>query len=149
MKYEFIEVPEMKVAFINYQGRYEEIWHYIHLLIKKLKKNALRPFIALYYDENYIDGRVEVDACVQVNQTFNLKDVKFKTIPKEKCLSYTYKGPYSNLDDIYKEMNNFMIENNIRHKLPNREIYIKGPGKLFKRSPKRYVTQILFPIIED
>ena len=32
--------------------------------------------------------------------------------------------------------------------LPTREVYIKGPGMIFKGNPKKYLTEIQLPIAE-
>jgi effector-binding domain-containing protein len=29
---------------------------------------------------------------------------------------------------------------------PTREVYLKGPGMIFKGNPRKYVTEIQFPI---
>jgi hypothetical protein len=32
--------------------------------------------------------------------------------------------------------------------MPTREVYLKGPGMIFKGNPKRYLTEIQVPIRE-
>lgn len=46
----------------------------------------------------------------------------------------------------YYDMN---AENKIALTLPYREVYIKGPGMVFKGNPDKYITEVVFPIQED
>ena len=39
-------------------------------------------------------------------------------------------------------------ENELSLKPPFREVFIKGPGMIFKGNPEKYITEIIFPIEE-
>ncbi|MBK5240338.1 hypothetical protein [Clostridium sp.] len=40
-------------------------------------------------------------------------------------------------------------ENNISFLIPSREIYIKGPGMIFRGNPSNYITEIIIPFKQE
>ena len=57
-------------------------------------------------------------------------------------------GPYDTLHQSYALIMKYVKDKGYEIDLPTREIYVKGPGMIFRGNPKRYVTEILFPIQE-
>jgi effector-binding domain-containing protein len=46
----------------------------------------------------------------------------------------------------YEKIALYLKKINHRVSAPPREIYIKGPGFIFKGNPKNYLTEIQFPV---
>jgi len=44
----------------------------------------------------------------------------------------------------YKIIIDHLNENQRRFNLPQREVYLKGPGMILPRSPKNFITEIQF-----
>jgi effector-binding domain-containing protein len=59
-----------------------------------------------------------------------------------KCVSIIHKGPYDKLGDSYKKIFSYINEKNYKTEIPSREVYIKGPGMIFKGNPNNYLTEI-------
>lgn len=59
-------------------------------------------------------------------------------------VSILYKGDYENIGEAYKRIFQYCNEKNFEIIQPTREIYLKGPGVIFKRNPKNYLTEIQF-----
>jgi len=59
-----------------------------------------------------------------------------------------HKGPYGNLGRSYARLMAYIEEREYKSLLPSREIYLKGPGLIFKGSPRNYLTEIQIMVSE-
>jgi effector-binding domain-containing protein len=46
----------------------------------------------------------------------------------------------------YAKVLKWIKERNYKVVLPTREVYLKGPGMIFRGNPKNYVTEIQIPV---
>ncbi len=53
-----------------------------------------------------------------------------------------HRGPYDGIGRSYEKIFAHINENGQKALVPSREIYLKGPGMIFKGNPKRYLTEI-------
>jgi effector-binding domain-containing protein len=63
-------------------------------------------------------------------------------------VSLIHKGPYETLGRSYEKITAYIKEKGYRPKLPSREVYLKGPGMIFKGKSENYLTEIQI-LIED
>jgi effector-binding domain-containing protein len=70
--------------------------------------------------------------------------VTARTLPGGRCATLAHKGAYSELSRSYKQISEYIKSENLKPVLPSREIYLKGPGIIFKGNPKNYLTEIQF-----
>ena len=68
--------------------------------------------------------------------------VEFQDLPGGRCVSLIHKGPYVSIRESYKAVFSYINEKGYKTKLPTREVYLKGPGMIFKGNPKNYLTEI-------
>ncbi|MEZ5325705.1 MAG: hypothetical protein R3F19_11660 [Verrucomicrobiales bacterium] len=61
------------------------------------------------------------------------------------CHSFT-KGPYQALGLSYERLLQHVRTHQHTMLLPPPEVYLKGPGMIFRGNPKIYLTEILLPI---
>jgi DNA-binding transcriptional MerR regulator len=142
------DIPSMKVASMKYQGRYEECGNYISQMTKKLGGKIAGSFMNLYYDLDYNEN-ANVEVCVPIKKEYNDKDIQCRQVGAIKAVTYIHQGGYDTISQAYKKIFDFVKENDIEIGLPSREVYHKGPGMIFKGNPNRYVTEIIYPIIEN
>jgi effector-binding domain-containing protein len=57
-----------------------------------------------------------------------------------------HKGPYETLRHSYGKVFNYLNEKGYEAERPTREVYLKGPGQIFKGTPNNYLTEIQVPI---
>ena len=57
-----------------------------------------------------------------------------------------HRGPYDQLGRSYAKILKQVEERKVKVALPTRELYVKGPGMIFKGNPKNYLTEILLPL---
>jgi len=87
-----------------------------------------------------------IEAAFEVKQKFIAEGIDCKVLEGGRAITIVHKGPYDNLGQSYKKLVDFTIENKLKLKLPSREVYLKGPGMIFKRNPKKFLTEIQFLI---
>jgi effector-binding domain-containing protein len=59
-----------------------------------------------------------------------------------KCVSLIHKGPYEKLGESYQKIFGYINSNGYQTLIPSREVYIKGPGMIFRGNPNNYLTEI-------
>jgi effector-binding domain-containing protein len=63
-----------------------------------------------------------------------------------RCITLLHRGPYNQLGASYVRLLKYVRERNYTIVMPTREVYIKGPGMIFKGNPRNYLTEIQIPI---
>ncbi len=139
------EISEVKVASIRYKDSYDQCGKYIGKLYKALKGNVKGACFNLYYNEEYAEI-ADIETCIPIKSNVKNSDVSCRIIPEIKGISTMHKGNYEDLNHAYKALFDYAKQNNIETTLPIREVYIKGPGMIFKGNPNKYITEIVIPI---
>jgi effector-binding domain-containing protein len=67
-------------------------------------------------------------------------------LPESPCVTIVHKGRYDTVGRSYAPVLRYVREKKITIALPTREIYIKGPGAIFRGDPNDYLTEIQLPI---
>ena len=57
-------------------------------------------------------------------------------------MTILHKGPYDECGRSYERLLKYIKEKGYEATAPCREVYIKGPGMIFKGNQKNYVTEI-------
>ena len=139
----------MRIASIRWKGRYSESGRHIGRLAKKLYRFlAGKPF-NMYYDEGFKEEDADIETCFPVREAKEIaapEDITIRMLPGGKVVSIIHKGPYDQLGRTYEKISAYLKQKNYRVAAPPREIYIKGPGMIFKGNPKNYLTEIQFPV---
>ena len=135
----------IKYISIRYKGKYSDVGKYIGRLFKAAKSKVQGPAFNLYYDDEYKE-EADIELCLPVKGEINLGEFMVKELPKVKALCLTHIGAYENINLAYKEVVDYAKKNKIELLVPSREIYIKGPGMIFKGNKNKYVTEIVIPI---
>lgn len=138
---------EVKIILKRIVGSIEDLKSTIPKLYKDAKSSACGPLITLYYDYEYKE-ELDMAVCLPVKKDINSKEYEFSKLESTKVLSTMHIGPYEEIHKAYKALFDYAKANEIELKLPLREIYIKGPGMIFKGNPDKYVTEVIFPILE-
>lgn len=137
------------VAAYRYRGSYPQITQILPMMYKEIKGNASgEPAFNLYYDDSYEEA-ADIEVCVPVKKQFAAKQCKVKHLPAMSGLATYHKGPYDQLYMAYKALLDYAQVQHYTSFVPVREIYVKGPGRIFRGNPDTYVTQIIIPCEED
>ncbi len=138
-------VPAVLVTSIRYQGKYNELGNYIGTIYKNLKGNANGDPFNCYYDEGYKEI-ADIEICVPTKKKISNSEVSSRELPPIRAISTIHYGLYEEIGKAYKAIFDYAVSNNLKCITPSREIYIKGPGMVFKGNPNNYITEILVPV---
>lgn len=144
-------VAESWVATIRYRGKYNEMGKYIGIIYKAIKGKAKGIPFNCYYDDSYKE-EADIEVCVPVegmNNDLTGDAVTIKKMPEILALSVIHNGSYETLNLAYKAVLDYAKTHHMVCEVPFRELYIKGPGMIFKGNPKKYVTEILVPVSQS
>lgn len=140
------ETEAVNVASIRFKGQYYDLDRYVPILYKAVKGFNTGRHFSLYYDEDCME-EADIELCVPIRQFLsNLNSgITQKKLPARKALSTVHIGSYEHLKYAYKALFDYAAHHNLDLLTPSREIYIHGPGMLFKGNPDSYQTEILIP----
>lgn len=150
MEYQ-IEIKEYEpvtVAFLHYRGRATEASKYFPKVFMSIKGQSCgAPFLCGFNTEP--DEIVDIEVCVPTTQSPSSPGIAVKELPRFRALSVTHIGSYETMQNAYIALNQYAAQNGLKIHLPYREIYIKGPGMMFKGNPNNYITEIAIPLVDD
>jgi DNA-binding transcriptional MerR regulator len=136
-------IPDMLIAGIRHQGHYKEIGPLFGKLVRACGPKICGPAFALYYDEGYKEEGADFEAAVPIKSKIDKEGIAVRELKGGKALTIIHKGPYEAIGNTYKKIIDYMKKKQITSKAPSREVYLKGPGLIF-RNPKKYITEIQF-----
>ena len=134
------------VGGIRMKGRYSDCGHGFGRLGRSLGRYFCgKPFL-LHYDTEYKEDDADFEACFPIRQSKVVDGVSVRELPGGRCLSLLHKGPYDQLGHAYARVLKLVKEKGYSVVMPTREVYVKGPGMIFKGNPKNYLTEIQIPV---
>lgn len=139
-------IAEIIVCGIRYKGRYDEIGKYYTPLFKKVGRYVSGPPMAFYYDCEYHENDADIEAAVVVKKEVVMAGIECRKIPETKVLSILHYGSYETIGDSYKLLFDALTTRGLKSHIPSRELYLKGPGMIFPRDSKNFVTEIQIPV---
>jgi DNA-binding transcriptional MerR regulator len=142
------EVETMLIAGCRMKGKYNEVGEGFKMLGKVMGKNINGKAMNLYYDGEYKEEDADFEPCFPIRKGSSSDKITVRELPGGKCVALIHKGPYETLTESYKKIYGYINEKGCKTKLPTREVYLKGPGMIFKGNPINYLTEIQF-MLED
>lgn len=138
------EFPPILTASVRFTGKYSEIGNYVPLLYKAVQSYSNGAIMNCYYDEGCTE-QADMELCLPSQKRISDSIVDCKYLPAIKAVCTTHYGSHETLYLAYKSLFKYVNEHDLKCLTPSREIYVKGPGMIFKGNPKNYVTKILLP----
>jgi len=144
----FVDVPEVRAATVRYKGRYDELGPRLGLLFRLYGRHADGPPFMLYHDVEYMEEGADLEACVPLKPGAVTKPdarsgTRVRSIPAVRALEVLYTGPYGGIGRAYQRAFDIAVARRLEAVAPCREVYLKGPGVIFRGDPKKYLTRIL------
>lgn len=136
------------IAGYRMKGKYPDIGKGFGILGKNLGRQINGKAMCLYYDGEYKEDEADFEPCFPIRKGTGGEGISVRELKGGKCVSLIHKGPYENLGDSYKKIYNYMNQKKYKAQIPTREVYLKGPGMIFKGNPNNYLTEIQFLIEE-
>lgn len=137
-----------RVISTKYTGKYSDCGIYFGKLYKHAKQHSQGVPLNLYFDAEYKED-ASIEVCVPVKKDIATKeDIQLKVLPATKGVATIHVGPYDKIGNAYQAIHDYAKQKGLELDLPSREIYLKGPGMLFKGNPNKYRTELFVPIKE-
>lgn len=146
---EIRNIAPIRVAFLHYKGAATKANKFFPSVFKSIQGKANGAPFYYYYTMNPETKIGEMDICVPTEQSPLGNGIEVKEIPAIKAICATHTGSYEALHHTYEAIDQYAAKHNVQLQPPFREVYIKGPGRLLKGNPDKYITAILFPIREE
>lgn len=146
-KIEVKEIPPVTVASIRYKGKYSDVGKYIGKIYKAIKGKGTGAPFNCYYDAEYKED-ADIELCVPAMELIKAPGISAKKLPGIKAVCTVHTGSYDRLNLAYKALLDYANEHNIHCLTPSREVYIKGPGMIFRGNENNYITEIMVPFEE-
>ena len=147
-------VDKMLIAGIRMKGRYSDSGKGFSQLGRQLGRHICGPCFLLHYDDEYKEDDANFEACFPIRETGraaisgkqagnkNADNISIRELPAGRCVTLLHKGPYEELGRSYEKILKYIKSKQIAIQMPTREVYLKGPGMIFKGNPKKYLTEI-------
>lgn len=100
----------------------------------------------LCYDEEYREEDADFEPCMPLKREVSVDEVAVRKLPGGPCVSLIHQGPYDQLSRSYARLIEYVQHKGLVQLRPSREVYLKGPGMIFKGNPRKYLTEIQFPV---
>jgi len=142
------EIETILIAGYRMKGKYQDVGRGFSLLFKKLGRQTNGKPITLYYDGEFKEEDADFEPCLPIRKGQGDENISVRELKGGKCVALIHKGPYETLTNSYKKIYDYINERGYKPMLPTREVYLKGPGMIFKGNPKNYLTEIQMMIEE-
>jgi DNA-binding transcriptional MerR regulator/effector-binding domain-containing protein len=139
-------VETVLVAGIRMKGRYSECGQGFARLGRGFGRLICGKPLLLHYDAEYREDDADFEACLPIRQPKLVEGASVRELPGARCVALVHKGPYEQMGRSYAKVLKWIKDRNYNVVLPTREVYLKGPGMIFKGNPKNYVTEIQIPV---
>ena len=136
------EVKTLLIAGYRMKGKYSSVGDGFKLLSKATGRYINGKAMTLYYDSEFKEDDADFEPCFPVRKGKSTDKISVRELRGGRCFTLIHKGPYETITGSYKKLFAYINEKGYKIKLPNREVYLKGPGMIFKGNPKNYLTEI-------
>lgn len=138
--------PEQLIAGFRMKGKYSDCGQGFCKVAKAVGRYISGKPFCLYYDGEYREDDADIETCFPIRKHIDAEGITIRTLPAIKCLALIHRGPYPQLGRSYEKILRAAEERAVKPTLPTREVYLKGPGMIFRGNPKNYLTEIQLPL---
>ena len=135
-------VDTQLIAGVRMKGRYQECGKGFAKIGKAMGWHISGKCFLLHYDAEYKETDADFEACMPIRKAKTVEGISVRELLGCRCVSLLHKGPYEELSRSYAKIMAYVKEKGYEVVLPTREVYLKGPGMVFKGNPKNYLTEI-------
>ncbi len=142
------DLAPLLVAGKRWKGRYQDSGSAFAELGKKVGRFLSDKPMNLYYDADFKEEDADIQSCfpLRTRPQKMPNGLLVQELPGGKFISVIHRGPYAELGKSYERLFAYLHEKGLRAQLPSREVYLKGPGMIFRGNPKNYLTEIQIPV---
>jgi DNA-binding transcriptional MerR regulator len=139
-------VDAQLIAGVRMKGKYSDCGKGFGKIGRSFGRLIAGPCFLLHYDAEYKEDDADFEACMPVKKGKDVDGVSVRQLPAQRCVCLVHKGPYDQLGPSYERAIRYAKDKGYTIASPTREVYLKGPGMIFKGNPKNYLTEIQLPV---
>lgn len=139
-------LDDMIFAGHRFKGKYAGVGKAFGIVGRRAGRHIAGSAMSLYYDGEFRETDADIEAGFPVSKTVAGEGISCRVLPGCRAVTLVHRGPYENLGEGYAKIFAYLEEKKLRAVLPTREVYIKGPGMIFRGNPQKYVTEIQVPV---
>jgi DNA-binding transcriptional MerR regulator/predicted transcriptional regulator YdeE len=136
------KLDPLLVAGIRMKGKYSDCGQAFARIGRSLGRFISGKPLLLHYDTEYREEDADFEACMPIRQRKAVEGISVRELPGGQCIALEHQGPYDQLGRSYARIFEYINDRKWTVILPTREVYLKGPGMIFKGNPKSYITEI-------
>jgi DNA-binding transcriptional MerR regulator/DNA gyrase inhibitor GyrI len=135
-------VEPILVAGVRMKGKYSDCGKGFARIGRRFGRHICGKALLLHYDTEYREEDADFEACLPIRKGESGQGISVRELAGGKCVSLLHKGPYDELGRSYAKILKYVKDNGYQVQTPTREVYLKGPGMIFKGNPHKYLTEI-------
>ncbi|MCA9936750.1 MAG: MerR family transcriptional regulator [Ardenticatenaceae bacterium] len=139
-----MHIAGLRDVIANYQS-IGPLYDTLFATLKQHNISPIGPAMGIYYDEEYKESDVEVEAAIPVTRgSLPAGRVVIRELPGAEVASLVRQGPYDESAPAYQAIMSWIEANGYHIIGPNRELYLRGTEAGIP--PAEFVTEIQFPV---
>jgi len=135
-------LPSQLVAGIRIKGKYSDCSQSFSRLGRAMGWNIAGKPLNLYFDAEYKDEKADFESCFPVKRRKTVAGINLRNLEGGRAVTLLHRGPYDRIGATYAKIFSYINEKGFEVIIPSREIYLKGPGMIFKGRPTHYLTEV-------
>jgi DNA-binding transcriptional MerR regulator len=135
------DLDKVLIAGVRMKGKYSECGQGFAKIGRAFGRYIAGKCFLLHYDCEYHE-EADFEACFPISRAKQVDGISVRDLPGGRCVALLHQGPYEELGRSYAKVLAYAKHKGYEVVLPTREVYIKGPGMIFRGNPKNYLTEI-------
>lgn len=140
------DLPAVRVAAIRMRGKYSDCGTGFKQIARHFGRHLCGKAMMLIHDTEFKEHDADFEVCMPVRKGESVGEIQVRELPAGRCLSLVHEGPYDRIGQAYATILSYVTEHNLQIQRPTREVYLKGPGMIFRGNPEKYLTEIQLPL---
>jgi effector-binding domain-containing protein len=137
----------MRIAGIRMKGKYSDSGRLFGRLGRSVGRWIAGKPLNLYYDGEYRESDADFESCFPVAEGVKPPEgIVVRDLPGGRFVCLVHRGPYEELERSYEKLFAGIGKLGLKPLLPSREVFLKGPGMIFRGNPRNYLTEIQVPV---
>lgn len=138
------ELPPLLIAGIRMKGRYDECGKAFGRIGRAFGRHIAGPPMLLHFDTEYKEADADFEAAFPLKSrpAKEVEGIVVRDLAGGRAITLVHKGPWDELGTSYAKITADIKARGVTTAVPSREVYLKGPGIIFKGNPKNYLTEI-------
>lgn len=142
-------IDDIVFAGYRFTGSYDEVGNAFAKVGRAAGRNVAGPAMTLYYDGEYREKDADMEGGFPLTRKIDSTGIDCRVLHGGKAVTVIHRGSYESIGKSYERLFARIESDKLNPIYPSREIYLKGPGLIFKGNPRNYVTELQVLVRED